>query len=36
VAQHRHPRSIATRYEKTVTIYLAGLHIAGIFIWSAR
>ncbi|MFE2186969.1 hypothetical protein [Streptomyces sp. NPDC059455] len=29
-------RGIATRYEKTVTIYLAGLHIAGIFLWSAR
>ncbi|WP_318216654.1 hypothetical protein [Streptomyces sp. SCL15-6] len=25
-----------TRYEKTATIYLAGLHIAGIFLWSAR
>lgn len=22
--------------EKTATIYLAGLHIAGIFLWSAR
>ncbi|WP_351233203.1 IS5 family transposase [Streptomyces sp. NPDC002133] len=29
-------RGIATRYEKTATIYLAGLHIAGIFLWSAR
>ncbi|MGW1734739.1 hypothetical protein [Streptomyces sp. NPDC001999] len=29
-------RGIATRYEKTATIYLAGLHVAGIFIWSAR
>jgi transposase len=29
-------RGIATRYEKTATIYLAGLHLAGIFIWSAR
>ncbi|WP_203237581.1 IS5 family transposase [Streptomyces sp. CdTB01] len=29
-------RGIATRYEKTATIYLAGLHIAGIFFWSAR
>lgn len=27
---------IATRYEKTATIYLAGLNIAGIFLWSAR
>jgi transposase len=29
-------RGIATRYEKTATIYLGGLHIAGIFLWSAR
>ena len=29
-------RGIATRYEKTATIYLAGLHIAGIFLWSDR
>ncbi|MGC9382906.1 IS5 family transposase [Streptomyces sp. MH13] len=29
-------RGIATRYEKTATIYLAGLHIAGIFLWSTR
>ncbi|OSZ58505.1 IS5 family transposase [Streptomyces pharetrae CZA14] len=29
-------RGIATRYEKTATVYLAGLHIAGIFLWSAR
>ncbi|MGW7512814.1 IS5 family transposase [Streptomyces massasporeus] len=29
-------RGIATRYEKTSTIYLAGLHVAGIFLWSAR
>lgn len=29
-------RGIATRYAKTATIYLAGLHIAGIFLWSAR
>ena len=29
-------RGIATRYEKTATIYLAGLHIVGIFLWSAR
>ncbi|MEU8686011.1 IS5 family transposase, partial [Streptomyces sp. NPDC048611] len=28
-------RGIATRYEKTAAIYLAGLHIAGIFLWSA-
>ncbi|MFD6904859.1 IS5 family transposase [Streptomyces sp. NPDC060077] len=27
---------IATRYEKTATVYLAGLHIAGIALWSAR
>jgi transposase len=29
-------RGIATRYEKTATVYLAGLHIAGFFLWSAR
>ncbi|MGA5499365.1 IS5 family transposase [Streptomyces cinereoruber] len=29
-------RGIATRYEKTATIYLAGLHVAAILIWSAR
>ena len=29
-------RGIATRYVKTATIYLAGLHIAGIFLWSGR
>jgi transposase len=29
-------RGIATRYEKTAVIYLAGLHIAGILLWSAR
>ncbi len=29
-------RGIATRYEKTTTIYLAGLHIAGFFLWSSR
>jgi transposase len=29
-------RGLATRYEETATIYLAGLHIAGIFLWSAR
>lgn len=28
-------RGIATRYEKTATMYRAGLHIAGIFLWSA-
>ncbi|WP_407703474.1 IS5 family transposase [Streptomyces triticirhizae] len=32
----KHWRGLATRYDKTATIYLAGLHIAGIFIWSAR
>lgn len=26
----------ATRYERTTTIHLAGLRIAGIFLWSAR
>ncbi len=29
-------RGIATRYEKTATIYLAGLHVAGIFLWSTH
>ncbi|WP_238783174.1 IS5 family transposase [Streptomyces monomycini] len=29
-------RGIATRYEKTATVCLAGLHIAGVFLWSAR
>ncbi|KUN57209.1 transposase [Streptomyces canus] len=29
-------RGIATRYEKTATIYRAGLHVASIFLWSAR
>jgi transposase len=29
-------RGLATRYDKTATIYLAGLHLVGIFIWSAR
>ncbi|GFE27567.1 IS5 family transposase [Streptomyces nigrescens] len=28
-------RGIATRYDKAEIIYLAGLHIAGIFLWSA-
>lgn len=29
-------RGIATRYEKTATVYLAGLHVAGIFLRPAR
>ena len=29
-------RGLATRYDKTAIVYQAGLHIAGIFIWSAR
>ena len=29
-------RGLATRYDKTATVYLAGLHVAAIFIWSAR
>ncbi|GAA1535688.1 hypothetical protein GCM10009730_51090 [Streptomyces albidochromogenes] len=29
-------RGLATRYDKTAFIYLAALHLAGIFIWSAR
>lgn len=28
-------RGLATRYNKTATIYLAGLHLAAIHIWSA-
>jgi len=29
-------RGLATRYDKTATVYLAALHIVGIFIWSRR
>ncbi|MFE9663488.1 IS5/IS1182 family transposase, partial [Streptomyces sp. NPDC005955] len=29
-------RGLATRYDKTATIYFAGLHLAAIHIWSAR
>lgn len=29
-------RGLATRYDKTTTVYLAGLHLAAIFIWLAR
>ncbi|WP_443045061.1 hypothetical protein [Streptomyces sp. Go40/10] len=29
-------RGLATRYDKTAADYLAGLHVAAIFIWSAR
>lgn len=29
-------RGLATRYDKTVTIYRAGLHLASILIWAAR
>lgn len=29
-------RGTATHYVRTATIYLAGLHITGIFLWSAR
>jgi transposase len=29
-------RGIATRDEKTAAVHLAGLHVAGIFRWSAR
>ncbi|MFF8485248.1 hypothetical protein ACGFZG_13525 [Streptomyces antibioticus] len=25
-----------SRYDKTATVYLAGLHLAAIFIWSAQ
>ncbi|MFJ7023592.1 hypothetical protein ACIQUW_35055 [Streptomyces sp. NPDC101117] len=29
-------RGLATRYDKTATVYLAGLLVASIFMWSAR
>lgn len=29
-------RGLATRDDKTATVYLAGLHLADLFIWSAR
>lgn len=29
-------RGIATRCEKTTTVYLVGLHLAGLSPWSAR
>ncbi|MFJ3638098.1 hypothetical protein ACIPQI_39285, partial [Streptomyces sp. NPDC090112] len=29
-------RGLATRYDKNATIYLAGLYLAAIHIWSAR
>ncbi|TXD00016.1 transposase [Streptomyces sp. ISID311] len=29
-------RGLATRYDKTATIYLAGLDLAALFIWSER
>ncbi|GAA2922964.1 hypothetical protein GCM10010446_03870 [Streptomyces enissocaesilis] len=29
-------RGLAIRYDKSATTYLAGLHLAAIFIWSAR
>lgn len=29
-------RGLATRYDKTATIHLAGLHLAAVFIWSTR
>ncbi|KPI22841.1 hypothetical protein OV320_1298 [Actinobacteria bacterium OV320] len=29
-------RGLATRYDKTATIYLGGLHLAAIHIWAAR
>ncbi len=29
-------RGLATRYDKIATVYLAALHLAAIFIWSAR
>ncbi|CAM5638287.1 hypothetical protein SCANM63S_07894 [Streptomyces canarius] len=36
ISRFKQWRGIATRYEKTATIYLAGLHVAGIVLWSAR
>lgn len=29
-------RGLATRYDKTATIFLAALHIAGLYVWSSR
>ncbi|WP_436850233.1 hypothetical protein [Streptomyces monashensis] len=29
-------RGLATRFDKTATVFQAGLRIASIFIWSAR
>jgi len=29
-------RGIATRYDKSATVYIAALHVAGILIWSDR
>lgn len=29
-------RGLATRYDKTATIFLASLHIAGLYMWSSR
>lgn len=29
-------RGLTTRYDKTATVFLAGLQLAAIFIWSAR
>jgi transposase len=29
-------RGLATRYDKTATIYQAGLHLGAIFMWAAR
>ncbi|WP_327303458.1 hypothetical protein OG730_07460 [Streptomyces sp. NBC_01298] len=29
-------RGLATRYDKTAAIHLAGLRLAAIFIWSAK
>jgi len=36
INRHRQWRGLATRYNKTAAIYLARLHLAGIFIWSIR
>ncbi|MGC4926189.1 hypothetical protein [Streptomyces sp. DT117] len=36
IDQFKQWRGLASHYDKTATISLAGLHIAAVFIWSAR
>ncbi|GAA2432149.1 hypothetical protein [Streptomyces macrosporus] len=36
VREHLRRRGLATRYEKTATACLAGLHAVGVFLWPAR